>query len=153
MTLQDTIKLFEILASHQPSVNMIVENDVFRLNSYADAKYGVFSFVQGQHSGTMDDPLITYNFTFFYVDRLLADSSNQIEVQSVGIQTLQNILRELNERDVFVDDYTFTSFNQRFLDECAGVMCNVSLKVKNGSMCGEDYPDFNEDFSDDFLIF
>ena len=83
MTLLELIKTMEVVASHQPSINMVVENDIFRLNNKADAKYGVFAFVQGQHSTSIDSSVITYTFTLFYVDRLKNDRSNQIEIQSV----------------------------------------------------------------------
>lgn len=155
MTLQQVIKAFEMVASQQPSVNMIVQNDIFRLNSKSDARYGVFGWTQGQHSSSADSSFFTYSFTFFYVDRLKNDVSNQIEVQSVGIQTLDNILRGLEELDIFVSSsYSFQTFNQRFLDECAGVFCNVSLQVPVSSICSESFADFiKTDFNDDFMIF
>jgi hypothetical protein len=155
MTLQQVIKAFEMVASQQPSVNMIVQNDIFRLNSKSDARYGVFGWTQGQHSSSADSSFFTYSFTFFYVDRLKNDVSNQIEVQSVGIQTLDNILRGLEELDIFVSSsYSFQTFNQRFLDECAGVFCNVSLQVPVSSICSESFADFlKKDFNDGFMIF
>jgi hypothetical protein len=83
------------------------------------------------------------------VDRLKNDRSNEIEVQSVGIQTLNNILRELDDNGVFVNStYTFQTFNQRFLDECAGVFCNVSLQVPATSICSESFQ-----LNDGVLIF
>lgn len=154
MTLKELIRVIEVVASHQPSVNMVVENDIFRLNNKADARYGVFAFVQGQHSSSIDSSMIDYSFTFYYVDRLLNDRSNQIEVQSVGIQTLDNIIRQLDEVGVFSDQaYTFQVFNQRFLDECAGVFCNVTLSVPVASICPETFEDFDADFNEDFLIY
>ena len=36
MTLLETIKAMEVIASHQPSIKMVVENDIFRLNAKAD---------------------------------------------------------------------------------------------------------------------
>lgn len=155
MTLQQVIKAFEVVASQQPSVNMIVQNDIFRLNSKSNARYGVFGWTQGQHSASTDSDLFTYSFTFFYVDRLKNDRSNEIEVQSVGIQTLNNILRKLDDIGVFVSStYNFQTFNQRFLDECAGVFCNVSLQVPVSSICSESFADFlKTDFNDDFMIF
>ena len=155
MTLQQVIKLFEVVASQQPSVNMIVQNDIFRLNSKSDARYGVFGWTQGQHSTSADSSLFNYSFTFFYVDRLKHDLSNQIEVQSVGVQTLDNILRKLDEMGVYVNStYTFQTFNQRFFDECAGVFCNVSLQVPVSSMCSESFAYFlKTDFNNDFMIF
>lgn len=149
MTLLELIQTLEAVASRQPSVNMVVENDVFRLNSKADAKYGVFAFVQGQHSTTIDSSVITYTFTLFYVDRLKNDRSNQIEIQSVGIQTLDNIIRELDDMGIYCEQtYTFQVFNQRFVDECAGVFCNVNLSVPVGSVCPESF-----DGNDDILIY
>ena len=97
MTLVELIKTMEVVASHQPSVNMVVENDIFRLNAKSDARYGVFAFTQGQHTASVGSSLITYAFTLFYVDRLTNDRSNQIEIQSVGIQTLDNIIRRLDD--------------------------------------------------------
>lgn len=152
MTLQQVIKAFEVVASHQPFVNMIVQNDIFRLNSKSDARYGVFGWTQGQHSASVDSSMLTCSFTFFYVDRLTNDVRNQIEIQSVGIQTLDNILRRLDGMGIYVSSsYSFQTFNQRFLDECAGVFCNVTLQVPVNTLCSE--PDFDLDFNDDFMIY
>ena len=142
MTLSEVIRTMEVVASKQPSINMVVENDVFRLNNKADARYGVFAFTQGQHSTSIDSNLITYAFTLFYVDRLKNDRSNQIEIQSVWIQTLDNIIRAMDEIGIYTEtSYSFQVFNQRFTDECAGVFCNVNLSVPVGSVCPEDFGD------------
>ena len=149
MTLSQLINLFEGIAKQQPSINMIVQNDVYRINSAPSLKYGVFAWTQGQHSGSING-MTTFSFTFFYVDRLTEDQSNQIEIQSVGCGTIGNILRALDEYDVEVGNYTIQTFNQRFTDECAGVFCNVSLSVQATSMCSEDFSDIEDD---DFLIY
>ena len=154
MTLKEAIKVIELVASHQPSVNMIVENDVFRRNAKPDAKYGVVGWLEGQHSTSIDSNPRSLQFTFFYVDRLTSDKGNQVEVQSVGIQTLDNILRKLDELGMWVSNYTFQAFNQRFVDECAGVFCNVTIDIPISSVCPESFADFGEqDFNDDFLIY
>lgn len=154
MTLSQLIKTLEIVASNQPSIKMVVRNDIFRLNNKADARYGVFAWLQQQHTTSLDSSFITYAFTLFYVDRLRNDRSNQVEIQSVGIQTLDNIIRKLEELGIYSErTYTFQVFNQRFVDECAGVFCNVSFSVPVGSLCPEGFADFNKDFNEDFLIF
>ena len=152
MTLAQLIKLFEGIAKEQPSINMIVQQDVFRINSAPSLKYGVFAWTQGQHSGSING-MQAYSFSLFYVDRLLEDLSNQIEIQSVGCETLGNILRALDEYDVEVGNYTMQTFNQRFTDECAGVFCNVTLSVLPTMGCAEAYDDYNNDLNDDFLIY
>ena len=152
MTLAQLIRLFEGIAKEQPSINMIVQNDVFRINSAPSLKYGVFAWTQGQHTGSING-LQSYSFSLFYVDRLRDDKSNQIEIQSVGCETISNILRMLDENDVEVSNYTFQTFNQRFTDECAGVFCNVTLSVLPTIGCAEAYDDYNNEFNDDFLIY
>ena len=86
MTLAETIKMIEAVASKQPSVNMIVRNDVFRINEKADARYGVFSWLQGQHSSLSSSSYIDFTFTFFYVDRLKDDTKVAIAPVSTAIQ-------------------------------------------------------------------
>ena len=155
MTLAEVIKMIEAVASKQPSVNMIVRNDVFRLNEKADARYGVFAWTQGQHSTRVDGNSIDFAFNFFYIDRLKNDRSNQLEIQSVGTQTLDNIIRTLDDIGIDIDTtYTFQVFNQRFADECAGVYVNVILSVPVNVTCPEFYTDFSaDDFNDDFNTF
>lgn len=155
MTLIEVIKMIEAVAARQPSVNMIVENDVYRINEKPDAKYGIFAWTQGQHTSPADSDFLNFSFTFFYVDRLLADQSNQIEIQSVGIQTLNNIIKALDEYGLFSENtVTFQSFNQRFADECAGVFCNLILTCPVDLACPEFFTDFDaRDFNDDFNTF
>lgn len=137
MTLSEVIHAIEDAAALQPAVNMVVENDVFRLNSYADARYGVFAWVQGRHRGNAGDDFIRYSFTFYYVDRLRADIRNQVEVQSVGMSVIQNVLRILQERGIEPESYEFQPFNQRFSDECAGVYCSAILLADVDLTCAE----------------
>ena len=152
MTLLDVIRIMEKAAASQPAVNMIVRNDIFRLNTYADAKYGVFAWTQQPHTGDASGDLITYAFNVFYVDRLTEDRGNQVEVQSTGIEVLANVIRTMQDAGCFAGSVTYTTFSQRFLDECAGVFASVAFEVPVGTVCPEEYADFNEDFNEDFLI-
>ena len=149
MTLLETIRIIENVAIAQPSVNTIIENDVFKLNEHPEAKYGVFAFVQGQHGGSVDSDLFTYRFSFIYVDRLRHDRSNQIEVQSVGIETINNIMQRLSDLGIESGSYTIQPFNQRFADECAGVFCTVDLETIRGSSCGIE---FAKEIGNEFII-
>lgn len=154
MTLLQVIRAIEGFAIAEPSVAMVIPNDVFRLNATPDAKYGVFAWTQQQH--TLAEDLLTFGFAFFYVDRLNEDGGNEVEIQSVGVQTLSDILRQLEDAGVFpVGETTFQTFNQRFMDECAGVWCNVRLQVPVNWVCPQDFTpetgnDFSNDFSNDF---
>lgn len=154
MTLAQLITIIEGVAGSQPSVRSIVRNDVFRLNTITDVMYGVFAWLQGTHTDFLDTGMVVYSFTFFYVDRLTFGRTNEIEVQSVGLQTLHNICKTLDEEGVYVSDaVSYQTFNQRFVDECAGAFCTVSLEVPVDSLCEEDFKDYSSDFSSDFTIY
>ena len=73
----------------------------------------------------------------------------------MGIETLDNIIREMYSRGLFVEaNYTMQTFNQRFLDDCAGVFCNVTISVPTTSLCSESFADFlKSDFKDNVIIF
>ena len=155
MTLLQLIRIMEATALRQAAVNSVVENDVFRINSLPDVKYGVFAWTQGTHVGNTDSSLRTFVFSLFYVDRLTPDKRNQVEVQSVGFDVIGAVLRRLEEDfDVEVGEWTYTPFNQRFTDECAGGFAQVRLTVPIDDLCPNDsHPgDFNDDFGDDFWV-
>lgn len=134
MTLYDVIQAMESVALAQPTVKMIVPNDIYDLNDRADAEYGVFGYIQGQHS--MQGDFMSYAFTLVYVDRLDEDKGNQQFIQSTGVMTLSNILAMLTEEfPITVANSTFEAFTERFSDECAGMMANVSLTVPRSIFC------------------
>lgn len=138
MTLADIISKLEQTALAHPCVNQIVENDAFRLNEMPEAKYGVFAFVQGNHSGQMDNTLATYNFTLFYIDRLNEKADNEIAIQSVGVSTIATILRNM-EQYCEVGQWTATPFRQRFVDQCAGVFVSVAFTAPVEWNCEDNY--------------
>lgn len=134
MTLYETIKKLEEIALAQHAVEQVVANDVFRLNTLPDAKYGVFAWVQRQHQLSGD--LHHFRFYLYYVDRLTEDKGNEVEVQSTGVEVLTAIVRGMEEIGIGTDgDVMFTTFNQRFMDECAGTWCEVSFIVPDGFTC------------------
>ena len=140
MTLLDTIRVVEGAAAAQPTVNMIVRADSFKLNGRNDAKYGAFAWVQGQHSAALEGGWRNYVFSLFYIDRLTEDRGNETEVQSVGIDTLTNILRTVESAGIYIEGTpTFQPFTQKYLDECAGVYCNVTLQVYEDTLCPETF--------------
>lgn len=158
MNLCQVIRAIERVAAQQPAIGTIVRNDIFRLNAAPSVRYGAFAWLQGDHRSTPGDSTITYNFTFFYADRLTENAGNEIEVQSVGIETLENILRTLEEAEIWPGEVTYTTFNQRFSDDCAGAFCQVSLMARKDGICPAEYEylvnegDFNLDFNEDFKV-
>lgn len=140
----------------QPPIGSIVRNDVFRINASPAVRYGAFAWLQGEHTTSADGNLMQWAFTFFYVDRLTSDKGNEVQIQSTGIEVLQNILAALEGLGIFAGEYSFQTFNQRFTDECAGVFCRVTLETAKEGMCAQAWEflkntgDFNLDFNLDF---
>lgn len=147
-TLLQTVKALENAAASEPPVQMIVRNDIFRLNQCPNAKYAAFGWLQGEHQDAGE--LMRFNFTLFYVDRLRFDKANELEIQSVGIQVLGNILGKVNELGLEPDGISYRTFNQRFADLCAGVYTTVTLEVPKGNTCVNEYEDYT---NDDILIY
>lgn len=141
MNLYQVIRTLEVAAASQPAVGTIVRNDVFRLNQFPSVIYGAFAWLQGEHATSGDDNLMHWEFTLFYVDRLTEDKGNEVQIQSTGIEVLENVLRVMEDAGAFAGDYTFQAFNQRFTDECAGVYCKVRLDTAKDSVCGVSWPD------------
>ena len=150
MTLFQVIRRIEQVALAQPAIASVVENDAYRLNEMADAKYGVFAFTQGRHQGDTSTGIRRYVFTLMYIDRLTEDHGNEIEVQSTGDGVLENILRTLAD-EWEVGQWLTQTFTQRFADDCAGAYCEVTFGVPANWRCGDDYfiPDEPEPEPDD----
>ena len=129
------------VASKQPNINQIIDNDVYRLNTLKDAEYTVFAWQQRQHQEETDFWL--YSFQFFYIDRLTQDGGNEVEVQSTGLEVLSNIIGtiiEYSEGEIEVYGTTlYQPFTQRFKDETAGVYATVTFRVPKDCICIENY--------------
>jgi len=163
MTLLETIQIINQAALSQPNINAVVKTgDVFDLNKdNFKQRYAAFCCQQNQH--TQNGDYITYNFTLFYVDRLTADKRNKTEIQSVGIVTLGNLIRVLEDVELLNPNdttVTYQPFTQRFEAECAGVYCNIGITTAN-DVCADEYQkkvikilgEFNFDYSDDYFTY
>ena len=89
---------------------------------------------------TVGDNTTRYGLTLYFVDRLLSDSSNEVDVFSAGVETLKNIIRQLELLDEIVDVTDepiirlFTE-TQRMADACAGAYCRLSITALNTAAC------------------
>ena len=124
------VNALQKIGSAFPSVNTVVLSDIYKLNDNPSIDYSVFAIVQDQHRQT--DDYFYFNFYLYYVDRLLNDKSNQLEIQSHGINLLSTVISKVEELGLIIntENYrTYQSFNQRFSDECAGVFARVEIQV------------------------
>ena len=124
------VKAIEKIGKAMPNCNTTVLSNIYQLNELPDIKYSVFCITQEQHR--QDDEYFYFNFVLYYVDRLLNDKSNQLEIQSTGIQFLSTVLGKIEDLGLILNtdwQTTYQSFTQRFADECAGVFARVQIQV------------------------
>lgn len=138
MTLSELVNIIERIAADQPAVNMIVRNSVEDLNTVPRRKYGAFVWTQGEHGESMSSDIRNYRFSLFYVDRLTHSYDNAVEVQSVAVEVLSNIIRRLAEV-VGVDDWSVKPFMYQFADMCGGAFATVEIGAPISYSCAEVY--------------
>ena len=136
MTLKTIIDNLSLYALSTPNVGGIIINDVFRENFWEDAHYGVVAIIQREHS--VSDNIATYRFQLAYIDRLTEDKSNEVDIQSDGVMTISNMVNALvNECDdvAMSGEMSFSIFNERFKDECGGVLADVAFTTTSPMGC------------------
>jgi hypothetical protein len=128
MTLYEVITDILNIAKQQPNINHTGEGDIYSLNSLPNIDYNVFWVTQTNH--TQGENTVTYNLVLYYIDRLLPDASNRLQIQSQGMLALNNIINIYNQMnpDIQIEyDINYTTFTHRFVDDCAGVFANVTI--------------------------
>ena len=136
MTLLETIKLLELVASKQPNINGIVESgDIFDLNKEEyEQKYSAFCVTQRTHS--IGEEFSTYRFTLYYVDRLTLDKSNKIEIHSTACEFFQNLIKTIMKKyDVNFTNGEAYTFTEKFSAECAGAYMDCEITTSNIDLC------------------
>lgn len=129
MTLQEIFNRLNEIALKQPNICEIIDTgNIYDLNSKREAKFGVFCVAQGTHSYDAENALTSFNLILYYVDRLKDNGDNKIQVQSIGIETLKNIVLTLAQtEDVDISECSFTVFTESFSQLCAGAYATVKI--------------------------
>lgn len=118
--------ILETAKSHK-LVYEVGEGDIYEHLNSGDHKYPcVFLTVQNVDS---NGDQMTVTGSLFYVDALLSDTSNKLQIQSTGMTTLQQIFMRLmdNYPDFDLRIGRYTPFDEKFADLCAGVFSNFTI--------------------------
>ena len=145
MTLYETIDLLKKIALKHPNIGSASEGNIYEyMNANPSVKYGVFFITQGTHS--QDEMFNHFEFTLFYVDRLVDDmEENRLQIQSIGKEILSNILTFFCEEfEAECDNITYQPFTQKFVDMTAGIYSTITIDVPKDVICPEEY--WNEDW-------
>ena len=131
MNLKNVIDGLNSIAMEQPEINQYIKSgNIYDLNKDGNAVFSVFCCTNSTHRYDIESSRMDYSMVIYYVDRLQSNGDNKIEIQSTGIQTLNNILRTFSKRnDVEVSNISYEVFTESFKQLCAGCYCTVTISV------------------------
>lgn len=131
MTFLQVVNIIRDTAFAQPNVNTVVREflDLNREDTVYSAV--VIQDRDGSRDRIVEQDWNTYTFHLGYVDRLTDDEKNRDDIFSTGINVINNIVASIRERwdlEVSIID-RFSTFNQRFTAQCAGVYVVLAIQV------------------------
>lgn len=139
MNLFELCKELGEMAKAQELVNFSAAgSSLGEINPLTLDSYPLFFIIpSGTH--TVQQDTTRFDLTLYYIDRLLEDNSNTIDIFSSSIENLKNIL--IGARDIpgVVDVenvYTIRNFMpEKLNDRLAGAYANVRITVANDTIC------------------
>lgn len=140
MTLEMTITSIAKFGIQHKIINSSYAGpDVYQLNSGTINTYPVlFTSPTGTHRVEKDTT--TYALTLYYLDRLLPDSSNEVEVLSTAVEALKNIIWGIAYLDGVVDvsdaiDIRNVIETEAFSDRLGGAYATIEVTTLNNFTC------------------
>lgn len=132
MTLQDFVNKMSDCALKHKFVARFEEGDVFEIMNMGEKNYSYVILTINSLNVNKTETKI--NCYLYYVDRLLEDESNRLEIWAVGADTLQKIITRIgyNSFDVIAgNNVSYLPFKEKFQDLCAGVYANIEFTILN----------------------
>ena len=131
MTFLQVVNIIKDTAFAQPNVNTVVREflDLNREDTVYSAV--VIQDRDGSRDRIVEQDWNTYTFHLGYVDRLTDDEKNRDDIFSTGINVINNIVASIRDKwDLGVNVIDrFSTFNQRFTAQCAGVYVVLAIQV------------------------
>lgn len=109
------------------------EGDIYEYLNSGNHKYPCI--ILTVQNITTDDDVNTISATIFAVDRLTNDSSNKLEVQSLCMSKITQILGTLEEKVSNIQSNTLTPFTEKFSDLCGGMYGEFTLEYIGDNLC------------------
>lgn len=139
MTLLELCKLLGTMAKEQKLVSYSAAGaSLGEINPLQIDWYPLFYIIpSGTH--TVKDDTTRYDLTLYYIDRLLEDNTNTIDIFSNAIENLKNIL--IGARSIpgvvdVEDTYTIRNFMpEKLNDRLAGAYAQIRITVSNDFVC------------------
>lgn len=93
-------------------------------------------FISPSQNHNISNNTVTYNIMLYYIDRLLRDNENNIDIVNASVGKLQQIINIIKSFDDVLkvnNDYQINNFadTQRLTDNVAGGFVTLSITVQN----------------------
>lgn len=140
MTLKQLLKAIGEMGYAQRLINYsIAGTSLDQVNGMEITWYPLlFSSPTGTHQ--VMENTTTFDITLYYIDRLLTDYSNDIDIFSSAIENLKNLINGI--KDIpgvleVMDSYTIRNFTntEKMNDSLAGAYAQIKIKVANDDLC------------------
>lgn len=140
MTLQSLCTAISELAKQQRVINFSAAGtDIYSLNTQTIKDYPCL-YVAPTGAQRVEENVTHYRIVLTYFDRLLQDSSNELDIVSVGIEQVKNLVRWIKDLGGVVDvdwDYNIIPFTdvENFNDRLNGVYTEIVVTCLNETIC------------------
>lgn len=137
LTIKDVVNILKDISLNHKFIKMFNEGDVYEFMNNGEKEYGIINFTIDTVE-RVNDNIMQINANIIYIDRLLEDNGNKLDIWTTGTNIIQQILNELNKKNVMVvENYMFNTYiEESFQDLCAGVYAAVNLQfVNNVNVC------------------
>lgn len=140
MNLKALLKEIGEIAINEKLVNFSAAGgSIDQLNPISIDHYPVlFQTPAGEHQ--VKENTTVYRIVLTYIDRLLEDSSNEIDIYSTSIEELKNIINWIKEIPEVVnvsDEYPIRNFTvtEKMNDRVCGSYAEIMVEVMNETLC------------------
>lgn len=140
MTLQSLLYAISEYGIHRKIINYSAAGaSIYELIAKEIKDYPIlFASPTGTHS--VGRNTTKYTITLYYIDRLMTDSSNDIDVFSAAIEGLKNIIIGIDNLDGVVavgEEYTIQNFTDTEVlnDRCGGAFATLEITILNDTIC------------------
>lgn len=131
MTIKQLNDAIKDIALNHYAIKQYHYGNVYSINDLSDIKYGLLNY----HIDTItqiNDDNYRVSGVMIYIDRLLEDESNLLQVQSDGIIYLGEIFNRLSDKYLIdFDTVIYTPTSEKFNDNCGVVFVIFNTIITN----------------------
>lgn len=126
-----------ILSVFSPSVEQVNEGDVYEWMNNHQHRYPAVNLTVQSVSSDID--FQTLNCEIIYMDRLMDDKSNRLNIQSTGMTLLKKGVIRLQE-EFDISGISYNPFTDKNKDLIAGCLVTLNITLPEDFICDEDLP-------------